>query len=61
MHILIVRMRGIGATPNFRGFMIQGRAHADDSPAGTFGSGQNYQPQCTGNVSFNDIHMIVLL
>ena len=33
--------------------MIQGRVHADDSPAGTFGSGTNYQPQCSGDVSSN--------
>ena len=35
--------------------MIQGRVRADDhdSPAGTFGSGNNYKPQCSGNVSSN--------
>ena len=33
--------------------MIQGRVRADDSPAGTFGSDNNYQPQCSGNVSSN--------
>ena len=40
--------------------MIQGRVCADDSPAGTFGSASNYQPQCSGNVSFISIHCIVL-
>ncbi|XP_065899959.1 putative defense protein [Dysidea avara] len=39
-----------GGTTNidFRGFMIQGRVMADDSPAGTFddGSATDYQVQC---------------
>ena len=51
--VLIVRLRGSQANRNYRGFMIQGRVRADDSPAGTFGSGTNYQPQCSGDVSSN--------
>ena len=33
--------------------MIQGRVRADDSPAGTFGSADNYRAECSGNVSSN--------
>ena len=51
LFVLIVSLRGSAANQNFRGFMIQGRVRADDSPAGTFGSGDNYKPQCSGNVS----------
>ena len=40
-----------GVENNFKGFMIQGRAVADDSPTGTFAvSGVNYQAQCGNNV-----------
>ena len=53
LFVLIVTLRGTPDNWNFRGFMIQGRVCADDSPAGTFGSGTNYQPQCSGDVSFN--------
>ena len=53
ISVLIVTLRGSPANRNFRGFMIQGRVRADDSPTGTFGSGNNYQPQCSGNVSSN--------
>ena len=53
ISVLIVTLRGSPANQNFRGFMIQGRVRADESPAGTFGSGTNYQPQCSGNVSSN--------
>ena len=46
-----------GGTTNidFRGFMIQGRVMADDSPAGTFddGSATDYQVQCNQDVSFD--------
>ena len=59
--VLIVTLRGSPANRNFRGFMIQGRVRADDSPAGTFGSAGNYQPQCSGNVSSNNIHCIVVI
>ena len=31
--------------------MIQGRLRVDDSPVGKFGSGVDYKPQCSGNVS----------
>ena len=46
-------LQGTPENRNFKGFMIQGRVCADDSPAGTFGSGTKYQPQCSGNVSYN--------
>ena len=60
--VLIVILQGSAADRNFRGFMIQGRVRADDSPAGTFvRSANNYQPQCSGNVSFISIHCIVLI
>ena len=44
-------LQGTPENRNFKGFMIQGRVCADDSPLGTFGSGTKYQPQCSGNVS----------
>ena len=59
--VLIVTLQGSPANQNFRGFMIQGRVHADDSPAGTFGSAGNYQPQCSANVSSSSIHCIVVI
>ena len=59
--VLIVTLRGSPANRNFRGFMIQGRVRADDSPAGTFGSASNYQPRCSGNVSSNNMHYIVVI
>jgi len=37
---------------DFRGFMIQGRARADNSPVGSFDVGTGYQPQCSGDVSY---------
>ena len=37
---------------SFRGFMIQARTVADDSPTGYFvGNNTDYQPQCDNNVS----------
>ena len=37
---------------SFKGFMIQARAVADDSPAGYFTDNTTeYQPQCDNNVS----------
>ena len=61
LFVLIVTLRGGSVDPNFRGFMIQGRVRADDSPAGTFfRSANNNQPQCSGNVSFISIYCIVL-
>ena len=46
----LVILRSSSSHPNFRGFLIQGRVRADDSSAGSFGSGTNYKSQC-GNVS----------
>jgi len=38
--------------PDFRGFLIQGRVVADESPVGQFfGSAGVSQPQCDGDVS----------
>ena len=37
---------------DFRGFIIQARVVADDSPVGTFMGGENSQPQCMSNVGF---------
>ena len=46
-----VTMRGGPNDSNFRGFMIQGRLVADDSPTGTFADfGTNFQSQCNNNV-----------
>jgi len=45
-----VTMRG-GGSGNFKGFMIQGRVAADDSPTGTFAEfGTNFQSQCDNDV-----------
>ena len=52
LFALIVRLQGSATDMDFRGFMIQGRVRADDSPAGTFSNGTNYQYACDGNVSF---------
>ena len=41
--------------------MIQGRLCVDDSPVGKFGSGVDYKPQCSGNVSLIAAFTIVLL
>ena len=41
--------------------MIQGRLRVDDSPVGKFGSGVDYKPQCSGNVSLIAAFMIVSL
>ena len=48
LHTVIIR----GASdPNFRGFLIQARTCADDTPVGTFISpGDGYQQVCTSNV-----------
>lgn len=42
-------LRGSSSNRDFKGFLVQGRVRASDSPAGSFGSGTNYQSQCTGN------------
>jgi len=49
---LIVILRG-GTDPNFRGFMIQARRVADNSPVGFFDAtdGVNYQEVCDSDVS----------
>ena len=44
-------MRGGPSDGNFKGFMIQGRVEANDSPTGTFAKfGTNFKSQCSGNV-----------
>jgi len=49
LHTVIIR----GASdPNFRGFLIQARTCADDTPVGTFNSGDIYQQLCTSNVCY---------
>ena len=46
-----------GSGTSFRGFMIQGRTVADDSPVGYFTSNSaNYQPQCSDDVSVHIMH-----
>ncbi|XP_065906698.1 uncharacterized protein [Dysidea avara] len=47
-----ITMFGGERNTDFRGFMIQGRIVADDSPTGTFTlSGTNYQAQCRNNTA----------
>ncbi|XP_065907202.1 putative defense protein [Dysidea avara] len=47
-----ITMRGGPNDSNFRGFMIQGRLVADDSPTGTFADfGTNFQSQCNNNTA----------
>ena len=58
---LIVKLQGSPTNLNFRGFMIQGRLRVDDSPVGKFGSGVDYKPQCSGNVSLIAAFTIVFL
>ena len=42
---------------NFKGFMIQARVVADDTPVGHFTNNSlNYQPQCSDDVSVHIIH-----
>ena len=53
----IVILQGSSSNMDFRGFMIQGRARADDSPVGTFGNGTNYRYACDGNVRFCPLNM----
>ena len=56
-YVLIVYLESDNETGySFRGFMIQARAVADDSPVGYFISNGTeyedyYQPQCDNNVS----------
>jgi len=49
---LIVILRGGSTNQDFKGFMIQGRVQADDSPVGLFRARGSYNRQCNGNVSF---------
>ena len=58
---LAVVLRGSSSNRDFKGFLVQGRVRASDSPAGSFGSGNNYQSQCTGNVSLVFVQLIILL
>ena len=46
-------LSGTDANMDFRGFIIQARTMADDSPVGQFMIGTNTDQQllCTGNVS----------
>ena len=48
-----VVLRGGTTNADFRGFMIQGRVMADDSPVGTFDDdgATDYQVQCNQDVS----------
>ena len=46
---------------DFRGFLIQGRVRANESPVGTFGSGTGYQSRCSGNVSFCSVDSLLCL
>ena len=56
-HVVIacfnaVILSGGTGNPDFRGFMIQGRVIADDSPTGQFtGEAGVSQPQCADDVS----------
>ena len=49
---VLVILRG-GSNPDFRGFMIQARTVADDSPVGSFDAtdATNYQERCDFDVS----------
>ena len=51
-HFNPVTLSGGTNNPNFRGFMIQGRVVAGDSPTGEFtGESSVSQPQCDDDVS----------
>ena len=45
-----VMLSGGTTNTDFRGFIIQARTMADDSPVGEFMAGSNSQPQCTNDV-----------
>ena len=52
-HFNPVTLSGGTNDPNFRGFMIQGRVVAGDSPTGEFtGESDVSQPQCDDDVSY---------
>ena len=44
----------------FRGFLIQARRMADDSPVGTFVMETNSQPACVNNVSWVTTHSMAI-
>ena len=61
--LYVVVLRGGTTNTNFRGFMIQGRVMADDSPAGTFDddeSAPDYQIRCNQAVSLLLVQCIVI-
>ena len=45
-----VMLSGGTSNTDFRGFIIQARTMADNSPVGEFMAGSNSQPQCTSDV-----------
>jgi len=60
MHISffypVTLLGGTNINPDFRGFMIQGRVFADDSPTGQFtGETGVSQQQCADDVSYSHI------
>jgi len=62
LHAVIIR----GASdPNFRGFLIQARTCADDTPVGIFiVPNSEYQGVCTGNVCYffaDNVFCIIIL
>ena len=45
-------LSGTATNENFRGFLVQGRVMADETPTGTFtDSGDNQELVCNGGVS----------
>ena len=53
MSFYPVTLSGGTDNPDFRGFMIQGRVVADDSPTGQFSEASVSQPQCVDDVSLH--------
>ena len=63
LFVPVVRLQHSATNMDFREFIVQGRVRTDNSPAGTFGNGTNYQYACDGNVSFcllNTCHTTVI-
>lgn len=58
LHAVI--MKG-ASDPNFRGFLIQARTCADDTPVGNFSDpgDRSYQQVCNGNVCCRNINFKV--
>ena len=51
LNCLFVVIMGLTFGVSFKGFMIQARKAADDSPVGMFASDSpNFKAQCNGNV-----------